>query len=888
MAYSKNRRLAEIVSDTSGNLSVEGIVVPTQSSSDNDTSAASTAFVHAHIDAVLDSAPGTLNTLNEIAAALNDDANFNTTVTNAIAAKLPLAGGTLTGDLTLYSSAPVLAIKDGGTHGTNSTPYLEFRDGSSVQSTIGITNTAGDLSVWNTKNTNLRFATNNTERMRIRETGAIEITGSSTTTSAQAFITNDNSVLTIGSSVSGSVVKDIAFNSPSTMMYIDGSAGNVGIGTSGPLGKLHVRDGSAQAGISHTYIYDGSAISIEATEPAIQLMAEDSGTHGGSLLWRYGNNAFAAIANPTTDTIDFTYGVTNNNDFQVHSGTNMSSYLKIMSIGANGKVGIGTDSPASPLHVKTTDQSIQVRNTGNANVGLEIYRDSDGAKGASIGWGNGNANLEIKNYRNDGQSGGPYANIDFFTGGTDADSPDFNPTRRMRIQQTGQVGIGTDDPGTLLELRTDTSSGSYGSYPALSIRNDNGAGYGAIHFQEGSTQRARVEVGNNSGTPYMGLYTTGGALGITIKGGNVGIGVATSETLLHVKGSNNSAGDLYTQVGPGNVPSITVQNAGTTDNNNAAIYFRDDQDMRGSINMRFVNHSTHASELRFATTQANNTREKFVMTAAGQLGINKMSGFDTGGFGTPMLVIKQAVNSSWGGINVEANGNDSIFSISCLDSGSTLNTSYRTGAGHKPLTMQCAGQDGVQIGTGGNVRIGSGNVASNGATHQLHVDSGTIGYGLKVHSNTGYGLQGSNNGSYFHHSTDRAMNYWDSPGYFSGGAHTYSDSRLKENVVTITGALDSVAKMNGVTFTWINGDKRRGPDGKQFGVLAQNMLEVDSALPTLNVDPLETQDNIDDDSKDTDYYSMDYARLTPYFIEAIKELKTKLEAAEARIATLEG
>ena len=100
MAYSKNRRLAEIVSDTSGNLSVEGLVVPTQSSSDNDTSAASTAFVHAHIDAVLDSAPGTLNTLNEIAAALNDDANFNTTVTNAIAAKLPLAGGTLTGALT--------------------------------------------------------------------------------------------------------------------------------------------------------------------------------------------------------------------------------------------------------------------------------------------------------------------------------------------------------------------------------------------------------------------------------------------------------------------------------------------------------------------------------------------------------------------------------------------------------------------------------------------------------------------------------------------------------------------------------------------------------------------------------------------------------------------
>ena len=100
MAFSKNRRLAQIISDVNGNISVQGLTVPTQSTSDNDTSAASTAFVHAHIDAVLDSAPGTLNTLNEIAAALNDDANFNTTVTNAIAAKLPLAGGTLTGALT--------------------------------------------------------------------------------------------------------------------------------------------------------------------------------------------------------------------------------------------------------------------------------------------------------------------------------------------------------------------------------------------------------------------------------------------------------------------------------------------------------------------------------------------------------------------------------------------------------------------------------------------------------------------------------------------------------------------------------------------------------------------------------------------------------------------
>jgi len=67
-------------------------------------SAASGFATQANIDtsiaALVDSAPGTLNTLNELAAALGDDASFSTSVTSSIATKLPLAGGTLTGALT--------------------------------------------------------------------------------------------------------------------------------------------------------------------------------------------------------------------------------------------------------------------------------------------------------------------------------------------------------------------------------------------------------------------------------------------------------------------------------------------------------------------------------------------------------------------------------------------------------------------------------------------------------------------------------------------------------------------------------------------------------------------------------------------------------------------
>ena len=60
---------------------------------------ATETYVDTAVSDLVDSAPSTLDTLNELAAALGDDANFSTTVTNSIATKLPLAGGTLTGNL---------------------------------------------------------------------------------------------------------------------------------------------------------------------------------------------------------------------------------------------------------------------------------------------------------------------------------------------------------------------------------------------------------------------------------------------------------------------------------------------------------------------------------------------------------------------------------------------------------------------------------------------------------------------------------------------------------------------------------------------------------------------------------------------------------------------
>jgi hypothetical protein len=77
----------------------------TQAASDNSTKLATTAYVTTAIGNLNDSAPTALNTLNELAAALGDDANFSATITTSLASKLPLAGGTMTGDIVL-SGAP--------------------------------------------------------------------------------------------------------------------------------------------------------------------------------------------------------------------------------------------------------------------------------------------------------------------------------------------------------------------------------------------------------------------------------------------------------------------------------------------------------------------------------------------------------------------------------------------------------------------------------------------------------------------------------------------------------------------------------------------------------------------------------------------------------------
>ena len=78
---------------------------PTAAAGNNTTQLATTAFVQAALIALINGAPATLDTLKEIAAAINNDPSFSTTINNALALKAPLASPALTGTPTAPTAA---------------------------------------------------------------------------------------------------------------------------------------------------------------------------------------------------------------------------------------------------------------------------------------------------------------------------------------------------------------------------------------------------------------------------------------------------------------------------------------------------------------------------------------------------------------------------------------------------------------------------------------------------------------------------------------------------------------------------------------------------------------------------------------------------------------
>lgn len=179
-----------------------------------------------------------------------------------------------------------------------------------------------------------------------------------------------------------------------------------------------------------------------------------------------------------------------------------------------GNVGIGTSSPISKLHIYDDVNSSLSLRIQNANTGTgaatKLYFDGSNHAGISV-FGpsfSGSENvMRIFNNRNS-----PDGSIDFVVNGG----------KKMVIDNTGNVGIGTPTPHSKLHVISTTTSGADNTakFEATSI------GSNASHIHYGT-----------KGDWYIRSAASDGKVIIQDFGGNVGIGTNSPDATLHVEGT---------------------------------------------------------------------------------------------------------------------------------------------------------------------------------------------------------------------------------------------------------------------------------------------------------------------------------------------------------------
>ena len=340
----------------------------TQSASDNSTKIATTAYVETAVANLVDSAPASLNTLDELAAALNDDASFSTTVTNSIATKLPLAGGTLTGGLGIGAAVSTgYQLQLTGQSGYDDILRLTAV-GTNIGARINLTNTGTGVARLNATNNSLALQTGGVTALTLDSSQnatfsdnvgiggspshELDVISTSSGTSrtirvASNASTGDNdATMIISNGGSGDAMLRFDYEGTNTdraRIGVSSSNQHLDFFTAGNNQRMRIHSNGAVS-IANTRDYYG-ALNVEAgvistNAPAIDIKA--SGTDKPIISFGDHNSISGDLR--LTNNSRITLGTTSNHAFTFHTNGIANERMRIDN---NGNVGIGTSSPSS-------------------------------------------------------------------------------------------------------------------------------------------------------------------------------------------------------------------------------------------------------------------------------------------------------------------------------------------------------------------------------------------------------------------------------------------------------------------------------------------------------------------------------------------------------------
>ena len=497
-------------------------VTTTQSSSDNSTKLASTAYVTTAVVDLIGGAPGSLDTLNELAAAINDDASYASTLTTALATKAPLA-------LPQFTNRVGIGVAAHGTSGlniTNTNQHIRLNNGAE----LGVISllSSGELDLWghgDAESINFRTGTGS-------GTVVMNVVGSNVgigNTSPQAKIhaTIEGSVPTISSNTVAVFNRSGGASHEAYMSIIGGTGGactiQFGDTSDEDAGRLEYRHDT-----NHMAFY------TDATERMRITSAGNVGIAKTALAtWSSGYNALQIGGKGFV-------GAHSSSDLYVGQNAYFNSGWKYeASVAASltqhsgGKITQFVAAAGTAGNAITWNTAIDIHPDGDVLVGSSTNLNVlSGTPKLQIGSGTGHSSLQFYSgassvaglYFGDATSGGArYSGYIEYRHNSNSMAFRTNDAERMSIDSLGNVGIGVaantarlkveqsvssewamnikhSSSGVNYGLSIETSAGASNDVAALQIYTPSGGG---LKF----TNQSRLGIGTSAPGAYTGIQS---------------------------------------------------------------------------------------------------------------------------------------------------------------------------------------------------------------------------------------------------------------------------------------------------------------------------------------------------------------------------------------------